>query len=711
MEKNNIIKKKTGVNIKHKSIRKNPSVEMGKVSNSPLSSFASNPFLPSYVKEIKSSIGKSRENREKSQRLVKEKILNLKKVSPAPFLQKQGTSFGSNLNNKFDKTKNSLFFKGKSFKNKVWFLEDTQFKQFSLSNYSVLYSPEGKNIVSVPSGDKEEQKKLYTSKAVKSSSNQKLQELKRFVINLKNPLTLNNQNLPPSFQFPIDSASHEKKEKLKILAPSLPCEAGLGGKYISKIGKEAGSLPGAKQEGWSAGCEGLRKPSSEKYQPCKSRDFYPFYNPSASVFDVREEEKILSSDLRKNAPLHPKKVRSTSFGQVYLKKFVSDIGGKDFEKLFTNKKIQNLINRKYQIFADSYKIGFSERKKSEISFINIKQLPNFLTEENFLPSSCPSFGRREALPSEERDLSFDLASIQSFIFLTKYKKKNLSVASFKRHENFKNFSYYLTMPPMTSVYNKKVRKMVSVPTKVGTKQKSKSLSCLPSSEGWTRAEHFSCGACLYLWNLHNKVINTYTPEEDTLFKSKGNMLIPHAVLRTVGVSKKKSFSFQISDLLPVQNVRIKNLRTKKNDIMSCRASEGGSKEATEKFNFKILNQKLPALPGMKKIDFLTIQTLLTTQFLEKAINNIKPNLEVRKVRRGGTTYQVPTILRRKRSEKLAIQWLIESAQKNKKKSSFSESLANELMQAFYKSGEARQKRNILLQLAESNRAYIRYRWW
>ena len=73
MEKNNIIKKKTGVNIKHKSIKKNPSVpseEMGKVSNSPLSSFASNPFLPSYVKEIKSSIGKSKENIEKSQRLV-----------------------------------------------------------------------------------------------------------------------------------------------------------------------------------------------------------------------------------------------------------------------------------------------------------------------------------------------------------------------------------------------------------------------------------------------------------------------------------------------------------------------------------------------------------------------------------------------------------------------------------------------------------------
>ena len=226
-----------------------------------------------------------------------------------------------------------------------------------------------------------------------------------------------------------------------------------------------------------------------------------------------------------------------------------------------------------------------------------------------------------------------------------------------------------------------------------------------------KVETLSCGACLYLWNLHNKVINTYTPEGDTLFKSKGNMLISHA---KVGVSKKKSFSFQISDLLPVRNARIKNIRTKKNDIMSCSAYEVGKKKATEKFHFKILNQKLPAfLPkeGMKKIDFLTTQTLLTTQFLEKAINNIKPNLEVRKVRRGGTTYQVPTILRRKRSEKLAIQWLIESAQKNKKKSSFSESLANELMQAFYKSGEARQKRNILLQLAESNRAYIRYRWW
>lgn len=99
--------------------------------------------------------------------------------------------------------------------------------------------------------------------------------------------------------------------------------------------------------------------------------------------------------------------------------------------------------------------------------------------------------------------------------------------------------------------------------------------------------------------------------------------------------------------------------------------------------------------------------------LYQAIENIKPSLEVRKVRIAGTTYLVPAIIAKTRQETLAIKWIIESARKRKRtgNSSFAECLANEIVDAFFKQGQARQKRDELHKLAEANRAYTRYRWW
>ncbi len=97
------------------------------------------------------------------------------------------------------------------------------------------------------------------------------------------------------------------------------------------------------------------------------------------------------------------------------------------------------------------------------------------------------------------------------------------------------------------------------------------------------------------------------------------------------------------------------------------------------------------------------------------INNIKPNLETRKVRRGATIYQVPCILSYKRQEGIAIRWLISAASsKNsagKNKNKFSERLGEEFLSTLNKSGQCRQKRDQLHNLAAINRSNIRYRWW
>lgn len=102
-----------------------------------------------------------------------------------------------------------------------------------------------------------------------------------------------------------------------------------------------------------------------------------------------------------------------------------------------------------------------------------------------------------------------------------------------------------------------------------------------------------------------------------------------------------------------------------------------------------------------------------SNFLLQAINNVKPCLEVRKVRIGRRTYLVPAILSEKRQETLAIKWIIDASRAKKKngKYPFALYLANELFDAYFKQGQARQKRNELHKLAQSNRAHTRYRWW
>ena len=92
-----------------------------------------------------------------------------------------------------------------------------------------------------------------------------------------------------------------------------------------------------------------------------------------------------------------------------------------------------------------------------------------------------------------------------------------------------------------------------------------------------------------------------------------------------------------------------------------------------------------------------------------AINNIRPNLEVRSRRVGGSTYQIPVEVKTKRSQTLALRWLLEASRKRKNKT-MSEKLFNELMDAYEGKGSAIKKREDVHRMAESNKAFAHYRW-
>ena len=92
-----------------------------------------------------------------------------------------------------------------------------------------------------------------------------------------------------------------------------------------------------------------------------------------------------------------------------------------------------------------------------------------------------------------------------------------------------------------------------------------------------------------------------------------------------------------------------------------------------------------------------------------AINNIRPNLEVRSRRVGGATYQVPVEVKTKRSQTLALRWLLDATRKRKNKT-MAEKLYYELLDASQNKGSAIKKREDTHKMAESNKAFAHFRW-
>lgn len=94
---------------------------------------------------------------------------------------------------------------------------------------------------------------------------------------------------------------------------------------------------------------------------------------------------------------------------------------------------------------------------------------------------------------------------------------------------------------------------------------------------------------------------------------------------------------------------------------------------------------------------------------QKALENVKPLVEVRSRRVGGATYQVPVEVRADRQQSLSIRWILESTRKRNERTMI-DRLANELIDAANEKGNAFKKKEEVHKMAEANKAFAHYRW-
>jgi small subunit ribosomal protein S7 len=125
---------------------------------------------------------------------------------------------------------------------------------------------------------------------------------------------------------------------------------------------------------------------------------------------------------------------------------------------------------------------------------------------------------------------------------------------------------------------------------------------------------------------------------------------------------------------------------------------GGKKATAMRIFYGALEQIKKRMPDANPIDVFT-----------HAVENVKPSVEVRSKRVGGATYQVPMTVNKKRQQSLAIRWLIGAARGKSGRPMFLR-LADELMAAYRREGEAMTKRENTIKMAESNKAFAHFAW-
>ena len=111
--------------------------------------------------------------------------------------------------------------------------------------------------------------------------------------------------------------------------------------------------------------------------------------------------------------------------------------------------------------------------------------------------------------------------------------------------------------------------------------------------------------------------------------------------------------------------------------------------------------------AMDKLKAKTNQDPL--EVFNKALDNVKPLVEVKSRRVGGATYQVPIEIRDSRREALAMRWIIAAA-RNRSGHGMADTLASELIDAFNSTGSAFKKKEDTHKMAEANKAFAHYRW-
>ncbi len=126
--------------------------------------------------------------------------------------------------------------------------------------------------------------------------------------------------------------------------------------------------------------------------------------------------------------------------------------------------------------------------------------------------------------------------------------------------------------------------------------------------------------------------------------------------------------------------------------------EKGKKQLAENIvygAFEIMKQKLNDQDGLK--------------LFHKAIDNVRPRLEVKPRRVGGATYQIPVEVRQDRGVSISLRWIRDFA-RGKKGKPMVERLADELIAAYKSEGSAIKKRDDMHKMAEANKAYAHFRW-
>lgn len=124
----------------------------------------------------------------------------------------------------------------------------------------------------------------------------------------------------------------------------------------------------------------------------------------------------------------------------------------------------------------------------------------------------------------------------------------------------------------------------------------------------------------------------------------------------------------------------------------------GQKATSQRLFYGALEEIKAKVPGEEPINVF-----------KKALENIKPSIEVRSRRVGGATYQVPTDVRPTRRLSLAMRWLVEYSRDRGEKD-YSKRLAGELIDAFNNRGNAIKKREDVHKMADANKAFSHYNW-
>lgn len=123
----------------------------------------------------------------------------------------------------------------------------------------------------------------------------------------------------------------------------------------------------------------------------------------------------------------------------------------------------------------------------------------------------------------------------------------------------------------------------------------------------------------------------------------------------------------------------------------------GKKSTAQKVMYAAL-ERIESKSGEKGIDVFN-----------KAMENVKPVMEVKSRRVGGATYQVPIEVRPARQQSLGIRWIVDAARKRNERTMM-ERLSNELMDAATEKGSAFKKKEDTYKMAEANKAFAHYRW-